>query len=102
MTTLSRKQIQNLHPSLLAHTWKPTGVAVTDHSCNLTDNANKAPTHHFGPHAGQRALHTCTSWYAYAAMFGSSYQLHRTNLGSLFIAWPSFVSCNLWLMYNKY
>ena len=29
-----------------------------------------------GPHAGRRALHTCTSWYAYAAMFGSSIQLN--------------------------
>ena len=28
-----------------------------------------------GPHTGQRALDTCTSWYAYAAMFGSSTQL---------------------------
>ena len=26
-----------------------------------------------GPHAGQRALHTCKSWYAYAAMFGNSH-----------------------------
>ena len=25
-----------------------------------------------GPYAGHKALHTCTSWYAYAAMFGSS------------------------------
>ena len=24
------------------------------------------------PYAGHKALHTCTSWYAYAAMFGSS------------------------------
>ena len=25
-----------------------------------------------GPQAGLKALYTCTSWYAYAAMFGSS------------------------------
>ena len=28
-----------------------------------------------GPQAGHKALHTCTSWYAYAAMFGSSIRL---------------------------
>ena len=27
-----------------------------------------------GPHAGHKALHTCTSWYAYAAMFSSSFR----------------------------
>ena len=25
-----------------------------------------------GPYRGHKAIHTCTSWYAYAAMFGSS------------------------------
>ena len=33
-----------------------------------------------GPHAGQRALHTCTSWYAYAAMFGSSIKIYGQTL----------------------
>ena len=50
--------------------------------------------------AGQRALHTGTSWYAYAAIFGSSNQLHPIYIGSLFIAWPYFVSHNRWLKYN--
>ena len=52
-------------------------------------------------HAGQRALHTCTSRYAYAAMFGSSIQLyvtHSSHTGSLFMDGPYFV--NLWIAHD--
>ena len=45
-------------------------------------------------------LYTCTSWYAYAATFGSSNQVYVTNTCSVFIAWPYCVSNNLWLKYN--
>ena len=57
-----------------------------------------------GPHAGQRALHTCTSWYAYAAMFGSShsYAQHSSQSGSLYFDWPCFGSHNRWLKYNTH
>ena len=43
----------------------------------------KAPFSQFlGPYAGHKALHTCTSWHAYAAMFGSPFitgQGHSTT-----------------------
>ena len=32
------------------------------------------------PHSGHKALHTCTSWYAYAAMFGSSQNEISTSI----------------------
>ena len=45
--------------------------------------------------------HTCTSWYAYAAMFGSShsYAQHSSHSDSLYIDCPCFGSHNLWLQY---
>ena len=51
----------------------------------------------------KRALHTCTSWYAYAAIFGSSnqqYAINRSHTGSL--SKPNFVSHNLWRTFNYY
>ena len=45
----------------------------------------------------QRALNTCTSWYAYAAMFGSSHSCvhHSSRSGSMCIGWPCFGSHNV-------
>ena len=39
-----------------------------------------------------KALHTCTSWYAYAEIFGSSISLHYGHLICEFILaiWPLF------------
>ena len=42
----------------------------------------------------------CNDPERYAAMFGSSNHLHLANSSSMFIAWPYFVSHNLWLNYN--
>ena len=45
------------------------------------------------PHAGQRALHTCTSWCACAAMFGSSHSAFGGGSGqALYVVW---VCCGL-------
>ena len=52
----------------------------------------------FGPHAHQRVLQTCTSWYAYAAIFSRSIQLyvtHSSHTGSLFLDWPYFVDLRI-------
>ena len=38
--------------------------------------------------ARRSKVHTCTSWYAYAAMFGSSNQQCVTNSCPIFLAWP--------------
>ena len=37
--------------------------------------------HHLGPQQVIKALHTCMSWYAYAAMFGSS--IHTLSIDGL-------------------
>ena len=41
-----------------------------------------------GAQAGHKALHTCTSWYAYAAMFSSSNRYHMIQLCYHTIAYP--------------
>ena len=50
-----------------------------------------------GPHAGQRALHTCVCICSNVRQFQS---MLWTNIGSVFVAWPCFVSQNLWIKYN--
>ena len=59
----------------------------------------------FGREQVNKALHTCTSWYAYAAMFGSSIILHsresseldmyKSNCHLVNCHWPCFVGQNL-------
>ena len=43
-----------------------------------------------GPYAGHKALHTCTSWYAYAAMFGSSSIIGLGHISAMLQAHSEF------------
>ena len=74
------------------HVLKPCDGTEIEGTCNAGSNRTKAPKKHLfrvaGPHRQgkpvlrlvldpgrtqvNKALHTCTSWHAYAAMFGSS------------------------------
>ena len=46
-----------------------------------------------------KELHTCTSWYAYAAMFGSSIIFHSTNSGPSYLQLANF--CNVPLLLSR-
>ena len=55
-----------------------------------------------GPHAGHKAPHKCTSWYAYAAMwrqFSLVCSAHHLPSSSMFFRWPCLVSHTLWLAF---
>ena len=49
-------------------TTKTGGQEIVDMGSPLSDKQR--------PQAGHKALHTCTSWYAYAAIFGSPIEFH--------------------------
>ena len=65
--------------------WSPTGLPT---ACNRGMCYPRGGGGWGGLQAGHKALHTCTSWYAYVAMFGSLMRFHLRSWNNCI---PSFV-----------
>ena len=98
-------------PCILPHKWissVPRRAAfsnINNQPCSKTFGGRGGG----GAQAGHKALHTCTSWYAYGAMFGSSLHgiaillSHDTFTTFSLSSWPYFVGSgqSLHITYRK-